>query len=913
MARYYGDFRSIDTSNDSEGQKYRVVIFTQYSGGNPYPYYTLYFPTIGGVTEIVKYPNKGVSLAMAETPFLMNMEGDDKNIYKPYRCSTASVNFLQSSINLDFLNTNGTSTLVFLLKWKNEVSEVNGAMMNTITGETLQKKRVSQLIDDVERVYFDDYEPFKYDNFCYSVEWCGFTTPETFSMDYTHTSDVFTLNCQDALSTLQYVKCDLNSATNELVNVKDVLLDWMASMGVYKHIYITDAIRFAGETESVIDHIKTQSKNYFDEDKKADSKFDVISNILTYLNLTAIPWKDRLYIVNVDAMAEQIGNYIHFELPESGYIFNWDGEYTQSTDVYINDVYYITKDSYFSGNTKISTLDVYSSSKCEVNEFPVGCIVPEVGDDNNFDSSSLYLQSYLNAWNKQWSWERKIRFPKQGTFTLYQYPTDGYYKHGLYHDDIWASDASALDVAAWTFNSATNHHPSCYIIDDGGVLDTSNNQLPMNVSYSRRIFFDTMGKTIEVSSRGTSSGCQNFDDKNTFNQPMLEVTSDNLLLNSGKWLNICGTFTYFLNIKYPNPSNHDSVYHSDNVDTYKANMGYAFQWAKVRCANKWLTSDSSGNYSWSDDESFVKLWLDCSTADSAFGTSFAFRQNQRNVEGIMIPLPFSSLTEGDIYVQFNRPLGVSSIICHSATLDDFGVYIRESNNPDDWSDSNTEWKTTIADAVNEADDVNIKCGSLQKQGVTYSQMAYTDASNNLAVIPCLYNQATTNLLYPESHITTSIASQSDSPRIKLDMILKNEITPITLIKWSQLSGRNFIVDSAEIDYESESNSIKLIEVGDSSVYPSQWRNNTRNYKRNGDLTISSARPINQINVINTDTSTSATFSTSNGQLIATATSDDIARNIAILPNFVENDLMVSVPSNASITFDVSGAEIIVNY
>ncbi len=896
MARYYGDFRSLDTSTDPKGQKYRVLVFTGYTGQNPYEYRQVLFPT--ETTAGLSVPIDGTRLTMTDRPFVVTYEGDESNIYKPYRCSTAEVNFMQSEINLDFLNGNGTSTLVVLLKWKNEVSEVNGRMYNSITGETLLKRYV----ENNGIVLYNDYEPYKYDRFCHNVEWIGFSTPETFSMGYDHVRDVFTLNAQDAFSVLQYRETDISPRQNALYNALDILLEYVGRLGTYAKVYVTDTVKFNGTTDNAINAVLTQSRNYYDEDGKPVSQRETITRILQYLGLTAIPYRDNLIITTPNAIAEGWGNYMVYALNNGGcFMLFGGGTYTRQGSEYLSNSHTITASSH-SGSTQIGTTNVFNSVAVSVEEYPVGCIIPEMGDDNNFERAKLYRQNFISAWGRQYSWERKVCIPLEDTFRTYQYPLDGWRQHGLYHNVTWQTQP--LD----TYDYNLTRNPSCYIIDDGRVLETENGTLPMNVSYSRKILFNTMPSSVGISTRGQASGSQDFDDKAQFSQTFLEVQSDNLVLNAGKWLNITGRWEFFINTSNPNPSNVDSPSSANNVGYAPAMAQYAYVWAKVRCGDKWLYSPTENAYEWVDSETFCKLWLNANEGDNAWGAEYSFRQVKRNIEGIMVKLPYTGVEMGSIQIKIDRPLGVSSVICHCATLTGFGVYVRESDDPDYWVDGNTEYETTIREGViEEYEDVKVAVSSLQKQGTTYSQVVKSAGNDGIGTMPKVYNVATGNYALAEQQITENIASQYGTPTVNLTMALHNPVTPYTLLTWGQFPNRKFVVSSMEINYEYETSDVTICET--KSFTPQRntvRRNTTRNYRRNGDIVLDTKKfykgiePLNGFTIVGVRTIEDGSITTT----------DENEGNITIQPQFTETDsrLLVSVPHgvNAEPSVDNDG-------
>ena len=71
---YSGYFRNTDTTIDEAGQLFKVVIITNF--------------------KKQEY-NYGGELMLSDSPFIVTYESEDGNIYKAYKCSTATVGHLQ--------------------------------------------------------------------------------------------------------------------------------------------------------------------------------------------------------------------------------------------------------------------------------------------------------------------------------------------------------------------------------------------------------------------------------------------------------------------------------------------------------------------------------------------------------------------------------------------------------------------------------------------------------------------------------------------------------------------------------------------------------------------------------------------------------------------------------------------------
>jgi len=900
--RFFGDFRSTDTTIDPNGQRYRVVIFTNYTTETiPYEYENIIEPHPYGYEELIgRVPINNYAITMTDEPFIINVEGDKENIYKPYRCSTASVSFLQSNINLEFVNTNGTNAMVLLLKWKNEVAEVNGHMYNSSTGETLYKKRVAS-DGQFPIVFYNDYEPYKYDRFCYTVEWVGFSTPETFSMEYSHITDVFTLNCQDALSTLQYMKYD-RGTDNQICSVQTELFSILETLGAYQKIYVTDTIRF-NSLNDIFSEIFTQSRNGYDEDLKPIDKLAVLERIFTYLNVTAIPYKNTLILTTPNAIAENLSNYYVYSLPSTEYAINFTpSQYTQEPNEYLNDTHVITADDH-RGNASISTTNIIGEAICEADNFNVGDLMPDIDDKDYFTADGNMAVNYYSenvtedgsTVTNYYTWERKaVTIPVDGKLTLKHYNTDTF-------GGVW--NPSELD---YTPSVTAYDKPGCYLIEHSGVQQTETaNTLPLNSNYGRDFYFHTarfIDGEVYVTRRDA------MDTKSNWWQPMLIFDSDNVLFFSGDNLNICGDWTFYCAKDHQTYIAPYSFYnktaqtkmHTGNLLTH-----YNYVWAKVRVSEKWL-SNSGETYAWSDTECFVKLYVDWKDGDLAFSNSFPFKQTNRNIKGSCIPLPISgdAAVFGNVHIELDRPLGTYYYACTSAILKDFSIKVIKV---DETKQRNMKYKTDVSNGNTETADLKTDICSTHTDGALWSE-AVKGSTDDYHKMSRVYNTATGNYHLPEQHITANHANQYSTPTIALQMQLRNIIKPYTLVTWGQMSGRKFIADSVETDVANETQSVTLVQVKEPALMTTTRRETTRNYRRNRDL-ITNAEPTARVEValINTDARRITDFDASNGFVLFDG--DRVTGNMAFQTDFSGGNMLLSVPNEIGenvATIDASG-------
>lgn len=936
--RYYGDFRSNDISTDPNGQKYRVLIFTNYNNTIPYEYHKLEFlPDEHGMapTPII-WPKSSTQLTMAPSAFTVKYEGNEDNIYKPYKCSTATVSFMQSNFNLNFVNSNGTSTLVMLLKWKNEVSEVNGHMYNSETGETLYKKRVTDREDPSRPiepiVFFYDYEPYKYDKFCYTLEWVGFSTPETFSMNYSHMSDVFTLNCQDALSVLKYRKYKwIGEATTAIASFRDIILNALQEIGTYKKIYVTGNTRIPGYYAEALYNIQEQQFNNFDEDENATDTLSVLEQIFQYMNYTAVPYKDSLYIINPNAIVEGWNDYCVWQLPDSGYIMNFGGG--TYADTYNENIYFpytITEDT-FLGETIISSNNVYNSATLTNDIYYITDVSPNLNNDENFTNKS-YHDKNVNYAGSRYYWRYNTMESAVVAIKTHQYNPDTFTYSCSLIDDMTQTynvtfniTLSETEVETPNYGQYLDYHPTCVVMDNYGVSTTR------ETSKSRYIYFHARpwignampGTTPDGTVMNNTQTSDNFRNKikeQTKKQPMVEIVTKGFWNNSGLYMCITGNWTFYYNkynISWP------YIFDQSLNATANANNTY-FEYAKITYGHYYLANGASpGSYTWSTTEQFVKLYYDIKENQKYFGSTFRFTQTSSAHEGIIVLLPVLNYI-GTISVTIYRPTGAYRNTMSAALLNNFDIKILTEREIYDeeykGNDDNMEYKTEMKpDAVSEYKSLKSLLNTYDKINVNYSQVL-KGSQTYLSNMTPIYQLSSGNLMDAEENIVKAVANQYTTPTINLEITTRNHITPLSLVSWRQFNGKQFIVNSLSIDYEREEEKVSLVEVKRTAADSIQTRRNrTRNYRRNEDVIAHNSRNrIVRETLLHTTTYQTSTFWGDDTVVYDTGTArpdpEDVIPNMQFYPRFDNGTFIVSVPKAVEdiISFDVANGELIID-
>lgn len=748
---YSGIFRSLDQSVDPKGQLYKVLIFTNYDPNDlnstvigedehpvnvgPYPIKRVRvgFSGIHFAYRNIPDTDSVVNLTMTDHPFTVDYSGDTDNIHKPYRCSTATVSFLQENLNTDFINSIGNGVFVMLLKWKNEVIQQGSQMVNPITGDilTIENCIYYDPITGRQNRYYHDYLPWQYDRFCYDVEWTGFATPEMLNVEYDHITDRFSLNCQDALSTLQYEKFE---RTDQLETIQETLFKMLYKLGTYKDVYITNSVHFNSITYSdfisytiplegsAMKHIVHQQDNFIDEDGDPDKYLEVLEKMMDYLSLTAIPYKDSLWIVSNEGLAMGHTTYRHYTIENYDRLWVLPAEFTPDEgwtysdmgDVDITDTAVLNGDS-FCGGTDLSSNIIYNKVKVVCDEMRPEPLSPDLESDSNFKTEipeqnqpiernlhdGYTTASGFISENYHY-FEMYMNRPADGVddIKFYCYPGIGInynnwngtphevtdedlvISHNIHVPDT--SSGATYDAVKGVTGDATAWEAGCMacLAEFGDVSVANDSEQPTNVSFNRDILMAEIANWDHIR-KTTTSYPHDYDDKSTYWNPLVYIKSKPFLANGKQYININGSFEFFTTVMncmvngFPNqttPSNMGWFPCGQQVRISGGNpngigpefdTNHNYIWMKIKLGNRYLKDNGRGNYSWSATESFVRLWCNddgiAANADWRFH-SFNLETTTRGIEGITIKLPVEAgyAYPYQLEIWIDRPLGPGS-------------------------------------------------------------------------------------------------------------------------------------------------------------------------------------------------------------------------------------------------------------
>ena len=367
MKEYRGYFRSCDTSIDKNGQLFRVSIYTDFNNK----------------TSILPYE----IITLTDEPFTVEYEGEENNCQKPYKCSTATVNFLYPDFNWLFSETNNNNMLVVLSKWRNNnYYEGDGSSgywyysYDLVTGH--QEGRVSHTTIN------DEYPA---DANLWETTWIGFGTPNTYNQSFEGVFDEVSINAQDALSTLKYNDYQSINTTKGIVSFSDIIKKYIRQLGTYRYVYVTDSVMARTEDfQDILHSLYVHENNFFDEDNEPMKVLEVIEQICQYLHITVIPYGDALYFVNYDGIENGNDDYYLWVTSDDDFskFYVENPIYTLLTNkITLQDTHNILKDDFAENGTTLSVLDAFNKVTVKDDLYPIDSIIPEVENDKYYTNS----------------------------------------------------------------------------------------------------------------------------------------------------------------------------------------------------------------------------------------------------------------------------------------------------------------------------------------------------------------------------------------------------------------------------------------------------------------------------------------------------------------------------------------------
>ena len=797
---YYGFFRSTDTSKDPNGQLYKVVIITDFAN-----------------LDINNIKDKQ-ELTLSGQPFVVEYANDEENIYKPYKCSTATVSFYQRKFNLDFQTSSGNSIFVQLLKLKDGYD------------------------GEIESIVSKGF----------TVEWCGFATPNTYSQSYELEEHLCQLECQDGLSVLQYYKYERFG--NGLVSFLDIILKWAKFLRCYKTIYISDAVYVPLVNQrNIIEAVNIKEQNFFDEDGEADDMLSILENMFCYLSLTCVPFQDKLYILNYDAIRNGYYAYDVWRWSDDTYTFIYqDGEFKNDTEkVELKDERTIYKEDFASNGTTLSMVGTYNNLKVKCDVYPLGDSMPDIKDKDNSIRSKIYRvnskthsEQYPGSINlhKDEKTNALLRYLKLkpienkgfiDNITFHWYEKDN--EDGTYnYEELDPSMIPFQDNEDGQFGSTSEGDNFIYTTRyvGAGIMQydyqkTNDDDFDLvKFQNNHKIKYNTAFAIYQNKTKNDD----NIQTLPVQNQKMITFSGKSVLFSPNDKIAINGKFRMFPNTHgLPTVEPLYNSYIREELCSVECILRYGdlyyfmtdkgATWRKKDPSQPFLSFQLPLTYqqnSWTYDN-------DLSVKDNSISED----GEEIKTQGFVIPIPPESEEPRDFEFTICRPYACGYYnknpnhrFCGLTLITDFSIDVISENQIykrlDD-SDNNVEYSAIVStDSVTDASDVKLKISTYTYNKTNWSSPLYNN--DGFQYLQSIGNKATGEIGLPEFHIINNTITEYKTPSKVFNLNLHNrmDVKPYSLLSFTSTYSEEreelkTVVDCQVIDYANDTNTLTLVQ------------------------------------------------------------------------------------------------------
>lgn len=259
-------------------------------------------------------------ITLLATPFTVEYETSDDNMFKPYKCSTATVGVLASDYMFDLYSSTPHQNPV-------------------------------KLLDSSDNVL-----------------WTGYLTPNLYDVGYTRVKEELQLEAIDALSTLQYFDYEPLGQNKDIVCILDIVKSLLTKAGGYTDFYVSHCIR-RNTNVCLMSETYISEENFFDEDGKPTKMLDVLFYICQYFNLTCIAEGTKVYFLDYTAIKAGVTSYYHYVI----------GSNTSTLDT-VYHTHAITAADYAGPGSELSLGNTYNSVKVVDSLYSFDSVIPSIWD-----------------------------------------------------------------------------------------------------------------------------------------------------------------------------------------------------------------------------------------------------------------------------------------------------------------------------------------------------------------------------------------------------------------------------------------------------------------------------------------------------------------------------------------------------
>ena len=604
--------------------------------------------------------------------------------------------------------------------------------------------------DYLQHLYSTSYQQyrvtFKRDGI---VTWCGFIKPELYTQDYSSALFELEIECQSAMSTLEFIPYkQMKEGGKDFVSLwnlvkKGIELSNARYNAVYiPYVYSKSESDYKASTDNVLSEMTVSEQDFFDEDDKAMTNKEVLEEICKLLNWTCVDWKGELYFVDMDYQ----GDYRRY----SSNLETWE-------PVSLPGVLNVQKAGFAGNDHTLDLVPGFNKVTVKTSNYPINNAIPEE------DIDELKILSITDISEGEKVSHRRYKIPCKWDMKQYTYD-----RATLTLVENLESYQGKIDVG--NLLGALPLQYCNYEVKDG-------NPNIRDYNYT---------DVIQIRQRldSTFSG---FDNKHSI-LVLKGVTGS----YSDGALSISGSVKFFVD-KEMSPLRNADISSSD----LKTSDQLLF---RLRIGQKYFNGSV-----WVDEIASFRLPYeqDNNSEYIPFRNTKTLSMPYTGLSGYVIPI--SEQMVGELVLEL---IGINlrgkypnGEIPYGVFLKDFKlVYQKEDNLESEESNSDRYYENVLnEDYINELDEIEFKISSYNNDGACYSKVIIRDKylEDNL------YSVIEEKLIRPEEQLIRRIINRYSDIHIKLTQEIQEvpELIPITRLSDSFMVNKIFVNIGGSIDYK----------------------------------------------------------------------------------------------------------------
>lgn len=624
------------------------------------------------------------------------------------------------------------------------------------------------------------------------LEWSGYVEPNLYSQDFNKYYENIEINAVDALSSLDYFKYEtVEEGKKGIVSLGNVVYTAVQkAAGDYTKLHIIMSNQRSDydplNPECVLNKMYISEQNFFDEDGIPMTYKEVLEEILQYMGYTMIAFKDSIYILDYDAIKNGFGKYYIYHTVD-----NFSTHYTSIETITNTKV--ISASDFTSAETTITLDEVFNKVSVITSLYNFNSLLPDIWNTED-------LTNYTKVWNSTEISTYNHYNRDKGTYQKNHYSR--YYTHNKYRS-YYYNKTNWQPVELPAFNRELFNTQGTIL--KPFIKDTIGATIVRYVNYNKDEIIPKLNfEDYILLHRHLPAGGSDGRSEKVF-----ELKSENIPSST-----YSETAYLVISAEALWDDREGAVYIDPDYTPTGDNFGYndLFISCLLKVGDKYWNGTSWSNYtrggfflpfanSNTDTRSYLNKWFPViNTVDYRF---------EIDAVGYAIPIKSEDGLMGDIEFIINSPDYVNgskraeNVWIKGLEMKIYRPYI----NPDESSDTDTIYENVINEEfVKEGKEMNFKICTQTGKGWSYSSVFLINGNYiyTLKNIPLNLTQT------PEKTIIQKYVNQYSTPSKILDISLKNDIKPYSLLTIGILTG-TFIVDTMEIDYFNDKNTVKLVE------------------------------------------------------------------------------------------------------